>query len=301
MAYQTGDSILDDHYNGFATSVNAIWGTGTGDAGYGQGTTVSAVTAGSAVAASQWVTLLARVTSSASHQGSTITSITNPSAGDVIGAIAAISTNIATVTTNRLNVATRQSATTTNRDSTATFTGTMTFTHKWAWASTNQARYFFNAGGRLGMSGTLTGHTSDAKANAWAALLTAAGTYFINGQTSGKSGGSGSPTTNDTDKGYYDLTATYATVFKQAEGTSPYTANFVQWQARTQDSAASVEVSCTWVDSAADNTSFNKSIYNVQDQVDGTKRMSFTSEKHDTTHVTDAGGTITVSGTAGHS
>ncbi len=57
MAYQTGDSILDDHYNAFATSVNAVWGTGTGDAGYGQGTTVSAVSAGSAVAAAQWVTL----------------------------------------------------------------------------------------------------------------------------------------------------------------------------------------------------------------------------------------------------
>ena len=38
MAYTSGDTILDDHYNDFATSVNALWGTGSGDAGYGQST-----------------------------------------------------------------------------------------------------------------------------------------------------------------------------------------------------------------------------------------------------------------------
>ena len=53
MAYSTGDTILDDHYNGFATSVNAIWGTGSGVRGLGQNTTVSAVSAGNTITASQ--------------------------------------------------------------------------------------------------------------------------------------------------------------------------------------------------------------------------------------------------------
>ncbi len=96
-------------------------------------------------------------------------------------------------------------------------------------------------------------------------MLTAAGTYQVTAQASGKSGGSGSPTTN-TNNGYYDLTTSYVTVFKQLEDTGPYTANFVQWQLKSSDSGASVETSCTWVDSAAD-TSYNKSIYTVQDQV----------------------------------
>ena len=51
MAYTSGDTILDDHYNGFVTSVNALWGTGTGDKGYGQGTTVSSVSAGNTITA----------------------------------------------------------------------------------------------------------------------------------------------------------------------------------------------------------------------------------------------------------
>ena len=298
MAYTSRDTVLDDHYNDFATSVNAIWGTGSGDAGYGQGTTVSSVSAGTTITAAQWTTLLSRMNSMASHQSSSITAISNPSAGGTISAFTALSTNIATITTNRLNVHARQAAVSTNRDNTATFTGTLTFTHKWAWASTNQARYFFNAGGRLSIGGSQSGHGSDSKGNEWANLLTQAGTYYVYAQTAGKSGGSGTPTTNlTTTAGYYDLTSSYLTVFLQYEDTGPYTANYVQWQLRTQDSGASVEASCTWVDAAAD-TAYNKSIYNALDQVEGTHRMTYAYEKHNTTYVSDAGGTITVTGTA---
>ncbi len=297
MAYSSGDTILDDHYNDFATSVNALWGTGSTDSGYGESTTVASVSAGATITAAQWTTLLARMNSMASHQGTSITSISNPSTGGTISAFTALSTNIAAINTARLTPAARQSVSNTNRDNTATFTGTLTFTHKWAWGSANQARYFFNAGGRLSISGSQTGHTSDTKADNWASLLTAAGTYQVTAQASGKSGGSGSPATNNTNYGYYDLTTSYVTVFKQLEDTSPYNANFVQWQLKSSDSGASVETSCTWVDSAAD-TSYNKSIYTVLDQVDGTHRMTFGFEKHDTTHVADNGGSITLSGTA---
>ena len=298
MAYTSGDTILDDHYNDFATSVNAIWGVGSGDSGYGQGTTVSSVTTSTTITAAQWTTLLARISSAASHQSSSITAISNPSAGDTISAYTALSTNIGTITTNRLNVHARQGVANTNRDNTNTFTGTLTFTNKWAWGSVNQARYFFNAGGRLSISGSQSGHGSDSKGNEWATLLTQAGTYYVYAQTSGKSGGSGSPSTNDTNKGYHDLTSSYVTVFLQYEDTGPYTANYVQWQLRTQDSGASVEASCTWVDAAADDVSYNKSIYNVQDQVEGTHRMTYGYEKHNTTYVSDAGGTVTVTGSA---
>ena len=293
MAYQTGDTILDDHYNDFATSVKAVWGTGSSDSGYGNSTTVSAVDTSTTVQASQWTTLIARITSSASHQGSSITAITNPSAGAQIEAFSALSTNIATITTNRLNVHARQSAVSVNRDQTATFTGTLTFEDKWVWGSANAARFFFNLGGRLSVSGSLSGHTSDTKADNWASLLTAAGTYQVTAQASGKSGGSGSADTNNTNLGYYDMGTSYTIGFKQFEDTSPYTASFVQWEWKTASSGAEVHAKCTWNDAAADNTGFNKSIYNVQDQVDGTQRMVFAYEKHNTTHIADNGGSIT--------
>ena len=116
MAYATGDTILDTHYNDFATSVNTLWGTGSGDDGYGNATTVATVSDGTTITASQWTTLLARITSMASHQGSSITSISNPSAGDTIEAYTALATNITTIDTNKLNVHARQSVANTNRD-----------------------------------------------------------------------------------------------------------------------------------------------------------------------------------------
>ena len=118
------------------------------------------VSDGTTITAAQWTTLLARITSIASHQNSSITSISNPSAGDTIEAYTALSTNI-TTDTNKLNVHARQSVANTNRDNTNTFTGTLTFTHKWAWGSANQARYSFNLGGRLSISGTQSGHGLD--------------------------------------------------------------------------------------------------------------------------------------------
>ena len=298
MAYTSGDTILDDHYNDFATSVNAIWGTGSGDSGYGESSTVSAVSAGATITAAQWTTLLARISSAASHQSSSITAISNPSAGDTISAYTALSTNIGTITTNRLDVAARQAVANTNRDNTNTFTGTLTFTHKWAWGSANQARYFFNAGGRLSISGDQFGHTSRDKANNWDTLLQQAGTYYVNSQTSGKSGGSGTTDTNNTNYGYYDLTTSYVTVFKQFEDTSPYTANFVQWQLRSADSGASVETSCTWVDAAAEDSQPFSPNSPELDQVNGTHRMTFGYEKHNVTYVADNGGTITLTGSA---
>ena len=67
MAYTSGDTILDDHYNDFRTSVNAIWGVGLNDQGYGQTNIVSSVSAGTTITATQWTTLLARITSAANH------------------------------------------------------------------------------------------------------------------------------------------------------------------------------------------------------------------------------------------
>ena len=192
MAYATGDNILDDHYNGFATSVNAVWGAGDGDSGYGQSSVVAAVDTSTSVSAAQWTTLLARVTSMKNQQGSSITAYADPQAGDVIQALTAIGTNIATITTNRLTTAATGSAISQAVSSSATFTGTITQTSTLTFAGGNESRYFFNSGGRVSASWAVSGGTSDPKYDNWAALATACGSYVIYGQTSGKSGGSGS-------------------------------------------------------------------------------------------------------------
>ena len=288
MAYTIGDTILDDHYNGFATSVNTIWGSGSGDSGYGQTSTVSAVSAGATITAAQWTTLLARISSAASHQSSSITAISNPSAGGTISAFTALSTNISTITTNKFNVYGRAAVAETSCSTTTTLTGTITQQGNWTWGSTDQARYFFNAGGRISVRWDLSGHTSDSKANEWNNLAVACGTYYVYAQSSGKSGGSGTPNTNNTNLGFYDLTGSYQNAFIQYEDTGPYTANYIQLQ--LYKSGGVVYLNSLWVDAAADQTSYNKSVYNVLDQVDGTKQTIFGHEEPGTAYIADTWG-----------
>jgi hypothetical protein len=288
MAYTAGDTILDDHYNDFATSVNAIWGSGSGDSGYGQTNTVSSVSAGTTITAAQWTTLLSRISSAASHQSSSITGISNPSAGDTISAYAALSGNISTITTNRLNVHARDSVVESNCSTTTTLTGTIEQRGTWAWGSEAQARYFFNAGGRISVRWDLSSYTADSKANEWNNLAAACGTYYITAQGSGKSGGSGAANVNLTNLGWHDMTGAYQVAFRQYEDTGPYTANYIQLE--LYKTGGSVLFRSKWVDDAADQTSYNKNIYNVLDQVDGTKQTFFGHEEPTTTYIADTWG-----------
>lgn len=243
MTYSTGSVILDDDYNIFATgnaagtgdnnvaNVNTVWGVGNGDKGYGQTTlpVLSAVTAGQTVTATQWATMLNRISSAASQQGSSITSITNPVAGDTISAYAALSTNITTIYNNRLNCATAGSSITSggSTDRTTSWATSVTFTQTVTFASGDAARYFFNAGGRITQSWSRTGGSVNDQNTAITNLCTACGTLtytagtgtqtIAGGSYTGttKTGGSGSPTVSTT-TGYYDYTTANVQVFTQS-------------------------------------------------------------------------------------
>lgn len=287
MAYTSGDLILDTHYNGFANDVNAVWGSGSGDSGYGQTNTVSTVSDGTTITASQWSTLLARITSAANHQNSSITSITSPSTGDSISAYTALSGNITTITNNRLNVHARASVSESSCSTTTNLTGTIQQRSRWIWGSADQARYFFNAGGRLRVRWDISGYSGNSKANNWNALAAACGNYYIYAQSSGKSGGSGSTNINNTNLGWHDLTGSYQTAFRQYEDTGPYTANYIQLD--LYKSGGTVYMRSYWVDNAADQT-YNKSVYNAHDQVTGTKQTFFAHEEPSTTYIADTWG-----------
>ena len=109
MAYAAGDTILDDEYNGFANSssnnINAIWGNGNGNKGWGQSNTISTVSAGATITAAQWNTLQDRLKSAADHQGSTINNSGGSlSAGNTIAIVSNLAADITTITNNRYNV-----------------------------------------------------------------------------------------------------------------------------------------------------------------------------------------------------
>lgn len=243
MTYSTGSVILDDDYNIFATgnaagtgdnnvaNVNTVWGVGTGDKGYGQTTlpVLSAVTAGQTVTATQWSTMLARISSAGSQQSTSITPITSPVAGDTISAYAALSTNITSIYNSRLNCAAVGTSITSGGsvDRSTSWGTSVTFTHTITFASGDAARYFFNSGGRIVLSYSRSGGSANDQNTAITNLLSACGTIYITSGTATqtiaggtytgtvKSGGSGSPTIS-ANTGYYDLTTANVQVFTQS-------------------------------------------------------------------------------------
>ena len=311
MAYSTGSVILDDDYNIFATgnasgtgdndvaNVNTVWGVGTGDKGYGQTTlpVLSAVTAGETVTATQWATMLNRISSAASHQNSSITPISNPVAGDTISAYAALSTNITTIFNNRLNAVASGSTSTTNTDRTTSWTNSVTFTQTITFTNADAVRYFFNAGGRITISYSRTGGSSTTQNTAISDLCTACGTLTFTAGTgtqtiaggsftgTTKTGGSGSPTIATT-TGWYDLTSSNVQVFTQsASSYYGYEGNSITVNLRTATGATELVVASVVAKSGGLTT------------VDGTLRAALSVIPPSTTYLTTASwGTPSVSG-----
>ena len=305
MAYSIGNTIIDDDYNIFATgnangsannavrNINTIWGAGTTTYGYGQGTTVAAVSAGSTITATQWATLLTRMTSIANHQGTSITAIGNPSAGTTISAYTALDSNITTLFGDaRFNAAASGSDSSVTSSTTATWTASATLTKTFTFPSAAALRYYFNAGGMLRFSWSRSGGTANSQNTSWTNLFTACGTIVLTGDANSKSiaavsytgttkiGGSGTPSTLRTDLGVQNFT-TNTTMFGQASTNVGYTANTIAFA--TAISGAVITCTTTLADGSGGFT----------DSVDGTLSQISTLRAPSTTYLTAAWGTPT--------
>jgi len=305
MTYSAGGLIQAVDYNTFAqggaapdndvANVNTIWGTGTLDKGWGQSSTVTAVSTAATVTATQWTTLFNRFVTIANQTNTSITAIVNPTVGDTIAVKNNFSTNLSSAFTNRNNAVGVGSTIT--ADGVATYTNTyqnsLTSVHTITFASANAARYFFNAGGIITWTGARTGGSSTAKNTALSNLLTACGTLNFTTGTSTqviagtsytgttKTGGSGSPTTLLTGTGFYDLTTSDQEVFKQFDSAYLYTSDYVTVNIKANAAAGSATVITITV--LYQNATF--------EAVDGTTTSTVTLIQPSTTYLSDTWGT----------
>lgn len=326
MAYQTGDLILDDHYNGFANTgdpnnINKIWGTGNGTYGMGQSNVISVVDTSTTVQAAQWNTLLGRMRNLSDHQGTGITTADSGTlvAGDPVAAILAITNDITALGNGRYTAA---AANVTDANS----AGNRTFSGAWrtstvheqtiTFASSDAARYFFNAGGSITHTWNLSGGTAGGKQTEWIDLFnTKAATFTLTGNTDALSG-SGTPGTA-VNEGYWNTDLSngggYVVLQKQFADSSPYTANFCQWEVKISGTAGSnggkgevLHIKSTASDAAADSSDEGAGgtgeaesdpeddAQTLLDSVDGTLTSVFVIKKPNTTHLNnDAIGTVT--------
>jgi hypothetical protein len=287
MTYVSGGLIQAADYNGFvndsANNINAIWGTGTGDKGWGQ-TAITTVAAGGTVTATQWATLVSNLSAAGTQTSSTLTSRTQPVAGNVIAILANVATDINTVTNNRGNAATNgteygiftgaQSKTTNTGSGTTAWT--ITFTHTLTFASANAARFFFNAGGRVrlqyGKTSTGFDHDTD-----WNTLAGQCGSIYFTGRVNSNAqtiagtaytgttrigGTGGTQTTLATTTGYYTLTAGGAatTIFQLNNASAPYTPEFIRTTVALNAGSTILTFVTTWVDDGSSGPGVSSNI-----------------------------------------
>lgn len=284
--------------------LNTVWATGGTNAGYGQ-TAEANVAVGDTVTASSWANLVNKTANAASHQGTSITSVSAPVSGGTITYLSAIPTNLTTIYGSRLNAAS-QGATTAN---TATYNSTwsagLTFTHTVTFANGDAARYFFNSGGQLKVT---CSHPSGTGINLlFNNLASNVGTVTMSSPTSGsvtiggvsyngitKVGGGGNAPTVSTNSGYYAMTTSNANVFTQLASTGPsgYLSTFIRVIAKSNGTQGSNGDAGSVI-----------TLYTIWDEVpDGLtvgtgSATTVTVAAPETTYLANSWGTVTVSGT----
>lgn len=286
-----------------ANTLNATWATGSAGAGYGQ-TAEANVAQFSTVTASNWASLINKTANAASHQGTTITSVTAPSAGNTVAFLSAVPTNLQSIYTSRGNAAAQGSTTANTQTTVSAWTDYANFAFTCSFANGDAARYFFNAGGQIKMTCSHSNATAGIN-SAFNALATATGTVVISAQNSGsrtiagtafngvtKVGGSGSVESIGTNNGYFGLATGNTLIFDQNSGTSPYTTTVqVLYYAKTNGTQGS----------NSDNGNVIN-VYCVFDKISGNgtvgsgSAVTCTVVPPATTYVSNTWGTITLTG-----
>ena len=174
MTYSAGGLIEASDYNGFAGGnggganvsgqLNTVLGVGYGNAGYGQSSVANVSVAGQ-VTAAQWTTLVNGVNTVRKHQsGGGFSNLSTYIAGEVINATNDVSTNLTTAYTNRLSSAAagptyNQPNQTASVNTSSASAVDLNFSRTATFGSSDQARYFFNAGGTIAIQVTSTTNT----------------------------------------------------------------------------------------------------------------------------------------------
>jgi len=264
IASQSNIEALD--YNSIRTKVLEVLGIGSGTYGYGQSLQSTPAVSGQIITKAQWEGLRYDIINIKVHQDGTTPSIVIPGAatGGVISPSAAdaptrYNTLIDLARTQRFNLGIGQftlssegSATTSSAwSSTATATLTVTF------STADEARYFFNSGGKIRMYSTRTGGSATSQNTSWTNMLTTAAEQDFGADTH--------PTCS-----FYNLTNSYQQYYILS-GSSAYAGNTFKLEAKcdvannSAGTAKVVTLRATWQDLYTDPGTPAPG-----DQVDGT-------------------------------
>ena len=274
MAYQAGDTILDDEYQTFVASTsspfgwNHIAGTGSGNLGLGQTHLVEVTPGSTTVAASQWNALMTGITNIANHTNDSITTRTAVATGDTITIKAAVAADLATLATSVQGGCVNATAVSAGSElqssqSSTRYAGSHTVEHSVTFANGNNLRFFFNAGGKIRVNLTREGNGGWAKTSkddSVDELITAMGNFDIGAQVSTRSGSGETLSTDGFANGVDDLGTSYTTIFLLTQSSGTYTSMTLKGEAKvdnaTYGTATVVTVRMTLTDADSGDSQY---------------------------------------------
>jgi hypothetical protein len=276
MGYVAGELIKDDEYNAFVASssspfgYNHIAGTGSGNQGLGQ-TELGQVSAGASneIKAASWNSLLAGIDNIANHTNDTMTTRGQVTAGDTIKIKSNVATDLATLSASVAGgcvnaTAVSESSELQSAAASGRYATSHVVEHSVTFASGNNLRFFFNAGGKIRIKLTRTGNGGSSSATSKDAsvdeLITALGNFDIGAQVSTRSGSGETLQTDGLANGVDDFGTAYTTiaVIRQSSGT--YTTMDLKIEGKvdnaTYGSAVKVTVKCSVIDADTGDSEF---------------------------------------------
>jgi hypothetical protein len=212
-----GDLISASDYNTIRNKIINVMSTGVSNSGYGQTTFSTAVSAGNTVTKTQWDSLRFDIYNALLHQtGAAPSIVTIPTSGVISYGAGHPNTQYDTLAdqtvSNRFDLGSGQFVT--------QVIGSESFTNSWyqslsttvtvTFNTAEDARFFFNSGGKIRFTSSRSGGTGTAQNTAWSNLLSSVGTQLFAGNSPGIN--------------FFSLTTAYQTSFNLT-ASSPYSAN----------------------------------------------------------------------------
>jgi len=256
MGYVAGETILDDEFNAFVASSSDPYGfnhfAGTGATVYGLGQAAIPTVAGgtTTIAAAQWNSLLAGIDNIANHTNDTMTARTAVTAGDTIAIKSAVAADLATLAASVAAGSPNATAISAGSElqssrSGTRYAGSHIVEHSITFSNANEARFFFNAGGKIRVNLTRVGNgggSATDKDDSVDEMITAMGDFDIASLASTRSGTTETLTTDGLAIGFQDVTTSYQTVFLLTQANGTYTSMTLKDEIKANATAGSTTV-----------------------------------------------------------
>jgi hypothetical protein len=274
----SGTNVFAAQYVDIQNKAESLIGTGSGTLGYGQTVQSTDVFSGNTITKAQWDLLRYDIINIRLHQDGVLPSIVTANKGDPIGFGAGspnsnYDTLLETALANRFKIDASQSVATAKTSGTYTtaWSTSLTTTLTVTFSTSNEARYFFNSGGKIRITPTLTGGTVTPQYTAWVNILNTISTQSFGADT-------------DPFVTYYTLTNTFQTYYTSF-ASSPYSSNSYKLEARTNvannstGTATQLFIRITLLDSYVDPDVATGNIEPPGDSVNGTLTIAVTELK----------------------